>query len=89
MQDFLHGAVSTDCAVDHHDDAVNQLHPDVNAVLDDDRCGTGTFQYCAGRVADLLNALRIQIGRRLIQEQQARIHGEHACQCKTLFLPTG
>ena len=50
---------------------------------------TGLFQHMAYRIMHFLDALRIEVGRRFVEQQQSGMHGEHAGQGQTLALAAG
>jgi hypothetical protein len=67
------------------DDAVASVEHAVGTLLGDDHRGTGG----AGELDRLLGAFRVELGGRLVEQEQARLQGEHRGEADALELAAG
>ena len=88
---FFRSAVCDDAAdmrvglrLAEYDNPIHQIKPYVNMVFHHHQGFTGLFQHMAYRIMHFLDALRIEVGRRFVEQQQSGMHGEHAGQGQTL-----
>ena len=70
----------------HHDDAVDDGQPDLGAVLDDDEGGAGLRRDVGDGVAHLAHADGVEVGRRLVEQDEAGVHGDDAGEGEALLL---
>lgn len=88
--DTIRRAVGQYCSAGcEHDDAIHKITPDRNPMLDHHERRTGVCDDRSDRRANFTNAVQIEIGGRFIKQQQPRLHRKNACQCQSLFLPSG
>ena len=71
-----------------HDDAVHHRQPGRHAVLHDERVAP-VLRHPGHGVADLGDALGVEVGGRLVEQHQPRPHRQHAGQGEPLLLPAG
>ena len=57
-------------------------------MLDDDERRARPLGHARDRVAHLAHALGVEVGRRLVEQDEPRAHREHARQREALLLPT-
>ena len=67
---------------------VHERQPHVEAVLDDDERRAGGLERAPHGVAHLGDARRVEVGGRLVEQDHARPHREHAGEREPLLLPT-
>ena len=72
-----------------HDDAVHDLGPHGDTVLHDHERGAAAVEAGHHRVADLPHAGGVQVGGRLVEQQQPGAHGHGARERQALLLPAG
>ena len=85
-QHLVDGAVGGDRAVQDHHDAVDQVRPDVDAVLDDHQGGPRLVEDPLDRAAHSGDAHRVQVGGGLVEQQEAGSHGEDRGEGEPLLL---
>ena len=72
-----------------HHHAVDQVQHLGDPVLDEDERGPAVGQRCADGVADEGRAGGVEVGRRLVEQQQARAAGDRAGQREPLLFAAG
>ena len=72
-----------------HHDPVHQVFPDPHPVLHDHQGGAGLVQAAAHGIADLQDARGVEVGGRLVEQQQPRPHREDPGERQPLLLSAG
>ncbi len=72
-----------------HHDPVHQVFPDPHPVLHDHQRGAGLVQAAAHGVADLQDARGVEVGGRLVEQQQPWPHREDPGERQPLLLSAG
>ena len=83
-----HRGIGRGAGLQHHD-PVHQVLPDGHPVLHHHQRGPGLVQAAAHGVPDFEDADGVQVGGGLVQQDQARPHGQDAGQRQALLLPAG
>src|SRR5215213_11203199 len=78
-----------DLAALHHDEAVGQVTRELEILLDQDDRETALVPQVGDRPADVLDDRGLDAFGRLVEEEEARLHHQRACDCELLLLPTG
>ncbi|WBM80556.1 hypothetical protein KIV56_03695 [Cryobacterium breve] len=69
-----------------HDDPVDEVLPHGDPVFDHDQGRSGGVEGTTDGVAHLDHAVGVEVGGRLVEQEQARPHGQHAGEGEALFL---
>ena len=72
-----------------HDDPIHQGPPHVDTVLDHHERAARDLENARHRIPYFDHAVRIEVGRRFVEQQQARLHSEHTGEGESLLLATG
>ena len=70
-----------------NDDPVDHVNPWFRTVFDEHHGRVRTVEYVTHRADDLVYTVRIEVGSGLVQQQDARLHGECSRKGEALHLP--
>ena len=70
-----------------YDNPIHQIKPYVNMVFHHHQGFTGLFQHMAYRIMHFLDALRIEVGRRFVEQQQVAALLQGQCRFRRLRSP--